>query len=195
MPLLPYMETLVTAQGDGSALTAAARNSLIPAAAIFTLPANFFDTPGKQLLIKATGRISSVITTPGSARFDVNFQDSALANSIVFDSQAIVLEDGEAHTNVGWELEILMTCRAIGTTATIFGQGRFTSVDINDRFALGALSTNEWGGLSAMLPYNQAPAVGATFNSTLSQQLDLRFTQVVATGSITLHQYSLIRLN
>lgn len=191
MPISKW-ETLVTSQVDGAAITAAARTSAIPAAAIFTLKPNYFDFIGKMLLVLATGRISSVITTPGTARYDINFLDSAAANVIVFDSLATVLEDGEAHTTVGWILAILMTCRAIGTTANLMGQGFWLSTDINNRFALAA---NPVGGLAAILPWNSAPAVGANFNSTLSQQVDLRFTQTVATGSMTVHQYSLIALN
>lgn len=192
MPLYPYPETLVTAQADGSALTAAARASALPAAAIYTLPPNFFDTIGKQVLVRASGRISSVITTPGTFRWDINFLDSASVNAIVFDSLAGLLENGEGHTNVGWTLELLLTCRAIGATASLMGQGVFVSTDIEGRFVLGA---NPMGAISAILPWNSAPAVGATFDSTKAQTVDLRFTQTVATGSMTLHQYSLQRLN
>jgi hypothetical protein len=49
--------------------------------------------------------------------------------------------------------------------------------------------------VTALLPWNAAPAVGATFDSTTSQVVDFFFTQTVATGSMTLHQYSLISLN
>lgn len=189
MPLLPYMETLVTAQGDGSALTAAARNSMIPAAAVFTLPANFFDVVGKQLLLKASGRISNVVTTPGTARFDINFQDSAATDVIVFDSLAINLNT-TAKTNVGWMLEILLTCRVIGTTGNLMGQGWWQSESV-----IGSPAVTAGGNGAVMIPYNTAPVVGANFNTTLSQKVDLRFTQTVATGSITLHEYSLIRLN
>jgi hypothetical protein len=192
MPLRSYWETLVTAQADGNTLTAAARAVCTPAAALFTLPPNYFDVIGKQLIIRASGRISSVITTPGTARYDVNFLNSAAANVIVFDGLAIVLEDGEAHTTVHWDLEIIMTCRAIGSTGNLFGQGTWKSTDVNNRFALGA---NPQGGITAMLPWNTAPAVGANFDTTLSQAVSLFFTQTVATGSMTLHQYSLIAPN
>jgi hypothetical protein len=68
-----WREVLVSAQTAGTTLTAAAAATAIPASAKFTLPANFFDTLGKSLSVHATGRISSVITTPGTARFDVRF--------------------------------------------------------------------------------------------------------------------------
>src|SRR4051812_35046999 len=118
---LGYRKTLISAQVDGTALTAAAAASCIPAAAKYTIQANTFDTIGKQLLIKATGRISSVITTPGTARFDVR-----LGGTVVFDGLAILLDSVAAHTNVGWVLEILLTLRAVGGSANFMGQGTWT---------------------------------------------------------------------
>lgn len=192
MPLRNNWKTLHTMTGDGTALTAAARASAIQAASLYTLSPGYFDAIGKKLIIRAHGRISSLITTPGTARFDVNFLDSAAVNAIVFDSLAILLEDGEAHVDKTWELEIELTARALGTAGNLFGRGKFTSTDINNRFALGA---NPQGGIVALLPWNTAPAVGANFNTTLAQQIDLRFTQTAATGSLQVHNYDIIAPN
>lgn len=185
MSVQSWQETLVTSQVDGSALTAAATASMIPAAAKYTLPANFFSVIGKQLLIRATGRISTVITTPGTARFLVVF-----GATTVFDSLAILPDTVAAHTNVGWVLEILLTCRAIGTSGNLMGQGTWTCEDI-----LGVPASAPKGVLTAILPWNSAPAVGSNFDTTATQQVDLQFTQTVATGSITCHQYALIAQN
>ena len=81
-------ETLITAQVDGTTLTAAAAASCIPAAAKVTIPANYFQI-GKTLMLFATGRISSAVTTPGTARFDVRF-----GSTVVFDSLAMNLKLG-----------------------------------------------------------------------------------------------------
>ena len=189
MPLLPFPETLITAQGDGTALTAAARNSALPTGALYPLPPNFFDVPGKQIMVEAWGRISCVVTTPGTARFDVNFLDSAAANVIVADSLAMNLNI-VAKVNVNWYLKMVMTCRSIGTTATLHWQGLWASEAV-----IASPLPTVGGSGQFTLPYNTAPVVSPTFNSTLGQQVDLRFTQTLATGSLTLHQYSLIRLN
>lgn len=180
-----WQETLITAQGDGSALTAAAAASAIPPAAKYTLPANFFRHVGQQIRVLASGRISSVITTPGTARFDLRF-----GATVVFDGLAVLLETAAAYTNVGWYLDVLLTCRTIGTSATLIGQGTLTAANL-----LGVPATAPKPALPAMLPWNSAPAVGNTFDSTATQVVDLYFTQTVATGSMTLHQYSLIALN
>jgi hypothetical protein len=180
-----WREVLVTSQADGTALTAAAAASMIPAASKYTLQANFFGSIGKKLIIEATGRISSVITTPGTARYDVRF-----GATVVFDSLAMLLDTAVAAVNVGWYLKIILTCRTIGATANLFGQGFFTAYNL-----LGTPATPPKGGLTAMLPWNSAPAVGNNFDATATQQVDLFFTQTVATGSMTCHQYSLTAEN
>lgn len=180
-----FQQVLVESQVDGTALTAAAAASCIPAAAKFTLPANFFDRIGKQLLVRASGRVSTVVTTPGTMRFDVRF-----GATVVFDGLAVALATADAYTTQGWWLEILLTCRAIGATGNLMGQGKLTSMNI-----AGAAATPPKGALTAMLPWNTAPAVGSNFDTTASQQVDLFFTQTVATGSLTVHQYELISMN
>ena len=184
MSLQTWQETLIVAPGDGPALTAAAAARCIPATGLVTLPPNFWAV-GRAMRIKASGKITSVITTPGTARFDVR-----MTASVVFDSLAILLDSVAAHTNVGWLLEIILTCRAIGATGNLFGQGKWTCEDI-----LGVPATPPKGVLSAILPWNSAPAVGGNFDTTISHILDLYFTQTAATGSLTLNQFLVEMLN
>jgi hypothetical protein len=184
MSLQGWQETLITAQGDGSVLTAAAAASCLPPAAKFTLPANFFSAVGKAVRITAAGRISCAVTTPGTARYDVRF-----GGTVVFDSLAMNLNI-VAKTNVHWMLELLLTCRAIGTSANLMGQGTWRSEAV-----IASPLPTAGGSGEFMIPYNTAPVVGTNFDSTASQVVDLFFTQTVATGSMTLHQYVLESLN
>lgn len=180
-----YVETLITAQEDGTPHTAASSVSVIPPSAVFTLPANFFRNIGQQLIIEAAGRISSVITTPGVCRFDVR-----LGGTVVFDGLAVLLDTVAAHTDVGWKLRIVLTCREIGPTANLMGEGTFVCEDI-----LGTPAGAPKGSLTAMLPWNSAPAVGNNFDSTVANPVDLFHTQTVTSGSITVHQFSLTSPN
>lgn len=175
-----YWETLYNTQIDGSAVTAAAATTLLPATKK-TLPANYFDVIGKQLIVEAHGRVSSVITTPGVARFSLLF-----GATTVFDGLGVLLDTVAGHTNVGWYLRILLTCRVIGSAGNLMGGGVWTCEDI-----LGVPATAPKGVLSAILPWNSAPAVGSNFDTEVSQQVDFQYTQTVATGSCTLHQFSL----
>lgn len=179
-----WWQNLVTAQVDGPALTAAARATCLPGAALFTFPANLLKI-GDQLLIEASGRISCVVTTPGTARFDVS-----LGSSIVADSLAMNLNT-TAQVNVPWYLRYLLTVRSIGnsTNATIIGQGTFASPAI-----VGAAAVTAGGSTQFVLPVGTAPAVGAGFDSTVSNSIGLNFTQTVATGSLTVHQFLLAYL-
>lgn len=185
MPGQSWVECLVESQSDGAALTAAAEASMLPAAAQFTLPANHINRVGKMYKIEAFGKISSVITTPGTARFKVEF-----GGTEVFDSLAILLDSVAAHTDVGWMLEIWLRSTVIGTSAALYGWGRWTCEDI-----LGVPATAPKGVLSAILPWNSAPAAGATFDSTAAQQVDVHFVQTVATGSLTCQGYAFYSLN
>lgn len=175
---------IARATADGPTLTAAAAASCLPTSSIITLPNNFFDVPGKQVRLWMAGRISCVVTTPGTARFDVRLGASAI---VAFDTQAIPLNT-TAKTSVGWILDVLLTCRTVGsgTTATLLGQGLWTS-----EASVGAPAAGTSAPGSFVVPYNTAPAVGAGFDSTSALKFDVFFTQTVATGSLTVHQYLL----
>ncbi len=181
------IETLVTSIVDGTANTAGTAASCIPSAAKITTVPNFW-TIGKMVRIKASGRISSLITTPGTARFDVR-----IGAVVAWDGLAVLLDTVAAHTTVGWDLEIILTCRAQGnsTSANVIGVGKWICEDI-----LGVPTTAPKGVLTAILPWNTAPGVAGTgFDSTAAQTLDLFFTQTVATGTMTCHSYSVESLN
>jgi hypothetical protein len=181
MSLNTWVEALVTAQGDGTALTnTTTATSLLPAAAKFTLPANFFTSAGKMLRIKAAGRISTAASTPGTFTFDVRFGSTVVVGSWTSGTLAV------SAANLTWELEANLVCRAIGqsTTANILGTGRLISA------ALSATTP------ILLLPA-ASPAVGTGFDSTAAQAVDFFGTWSVASASntITLHQYSLEALN
>lgn len=180
MPSQSWQQILTAGITDGPTLTAAAAASCIPTPNKLTLPNNYF-YPGKVLRIRMGGRISSVITTPGTARFDVR-----IGAVIAWDSQAILLDTVAAHTTMPWSLEVLLTCRSVGsgTASTLFGVGEWRCEDI-----LGTPATSPKGSLVAMLPWNTAPVVGTGFDNTAANTLDVFFTQTVATGSLTVHQY------
>lgn len=180
-----YWNTLINSQIDGTANTTGVAASALPAAARYTLPTNFHDVIGKQLLIKASGRISTVITTPGIVTYDIRFGATK-----VFDGLGILPDTVAGHTNVGWMLEILLTCRAIGATGNLMGQGFWTCEDL-----LGVPAAAPKGVLSAILPWNSAPAVGANFDTTVTQQIDMFFANSVGTGSHTVHQFAVYSPN
>lgn len=183
---LGYWETLASISGDGTALTAAARASLLQGAGgkqgLYTLAPNKLRV-GDVLRIRASGRISCVITTPGTARFDLSF---GVGGTACFDSLAIPLNI-VAKVNVPWALDVEGIVRAVGNAGNIFWQGFWLS-----EAALNtAVPSTGPGPGGNTLPYNTAPVVGSNVDMTIAQILDFNWTQTAATGSITLHNYSL----
>jgi hypothetical protein len=170
---------------DGSPLTAAAAASCIPPECKITLPNNYWDR-GKQWRVRASGRISCAVTTPGTARLDLR-----LGSVVAFDSLAINLNI-VAKTNVHWWLDVKLTCRAVGngTVTQLFPNGIFGSEAV-----VGSPLPTAGGSGVVFLPYNTAPALGTGFDNTLANTVDMFFTQTVATGSFTLHDYMIEELN
>lgn len=187
MSLQSWQETLITAQVDGSALSnTTTATSILPAQAKFTLPANFFAI-GKALRVKASGRISTVVTTPGTLTLDIRFGSTVVMNGGAMSLNIV------AKTNVNWLLELMATCRAVGSSANLMWQGSWLSeAAINT-----AVPTTGPGPGGFTLPFNAAPAVGSNFDSTAAQQIDLFGTWSIAnaSNSITLHQFWLEAMN
>jgi hypothetical protein len=173
------VQVIASSYTDGPTLTAAAAASMVPTYVPTTIPAGYWQI-GRIWRLTASGRISTAVTTPGTARFDLR-----MAAVTVWDSLAIPLNI-VAKTNVSWFLNVLLTCRSVGTgtSATLFGQGSWLS-EANILTALPATGPGPGG---ALLPFNTAPVIGTGFDSTLANAFDMRFTQTVATGSMTMHQ-------
>lgn len=187
MSIQSWQETLITAQVDGTALANSnSATSILPAAAKFTLPANYFAI-GKQLRVLALGRISTLITTPGTLTLDFR-----LGSVIAFTGGALNLNT-TAQTNATWLAEIILTCRAIGasTSANLMGIGKFESRAVIGSAAVAA------GGVGVQPMPDTAPAVGTGFDSTAAQTMDFFGTWSVANAanSIQVHQFSVESMN
>ena len=186
---LGLCEVLASIAGDGTALTAAARASLLQGASgkvgLYKLPQNSLRV-GDVFWLRALGRLSVVVTTPGTARFDVS---AGVGGTAFMDTLAIPLNI-VAKTNVPWDLDMMGTVRAIGNAANIFWQGRWLS---EAALNVAVPSTGPGPG-GNVLPYNTAPVAGSNFDHSVDQIIDFNFTQTVATGSVTLHQFMLAKM-
>jgi len=177
-------QVISSSYGDGPTLTAAAAASCVPTYVPTTLPAGYWQI-GRIWRITASGRISTAASTPGTARWDLR-----LGGTAVFDSLAIPLI--VSMTTVPWWLEVLITCRSVGssTSATLMGQGYWLS---NAGVNTPAPATGPGPGGNT-LPFNATPVVGGGFNSQSALTLDFFFTQTVGTGSMTMHQFMIEQL-
>lgn len=172
----------MSSQADGTALTAStSATSLLPSSAKFTLPANFLSI-GTVLRIRAAGRITTVVTTPGTLTLDIRFGSVIVATSPAFALNIV------AKTNVTWVLEWDLTCRAIGgsTSANMMHTGKWTSEAVIGSAVPGT------GSSGVLLIPASAPAVGTGFDSTAAQQIDFFGTWSINNAdSILVHQFTI----
>jgi hypothetical protein len=182
-PNLSSYVPLVIGKSDGPTLTAAAAASCIPVADRLILPNNYWIV-GKQWKVKLQGRISCAVTTPGTAQFDLRTGPSGTI--IAFNSGPLNL-NVVAKATVPFDLDIDLTCRSIGnaTGTTLFGIGKFTSE------ALVGAPLPSAGGNGVLLVPVGTPVVGTGFDNTAANAVDFFFTQTVATGSMTVHNYEI----
>lgn len=189
MSMQAWVEPFMITGEDGTALAnSTTPTSILPAARKPIIPSAFFDAVGKAFRLEASGRISTVVTTPGTLTLTVRF-----GSIDVFSSGAMSLNT-TAQTNVAWFLEVDMILRALGsgTSANMMGQGKFRSHAV-----IGSPAPTAGGAGVHLLPYNAAPAVGSGFDCTASQQVDLFATWSVAnaSNSIQTHIGKLFSLN
>jgi hypothetical protein len=174
MPSFPMV--LAASTADGTAVTVTAATTLLHGSGVATIPAGALQI-GSQLKITLRGRMNTVVTTPGTTTFDVRF------GGVVISALGAIPLNIVAQTNAAWELEILVTIRALGTgtTANALVTAKFVS-----RAIVGSAAAAAGGNGTIVLP-DTAPAVGTGFDSTLAQTVNVFVTNTVA-GSITCHQ-------
>lgn len=179
-----YQSTLVEAQGDGTAVTGTAEGSLLPTVDKILLPSGYINRVGKRFQIRASGRVSNIVTTPGTLTLKLKL--GGTANIAVATSSAIQL-NAVAKTNVSWILEAFCTVRSIGsgTAATLFTNGTWTSESV-----VGS-PVPASGGPGAAMWTASAPAVGTGFDSSVANQIDLTATFSLTGNSIQLHTFAL----
>lgn len=176
-----FRRSIIGAAVDGTAVAnSAAETTLLPAAAKYTFPKNFWDYVGRDLHIYAAGRIST-LNGAGVGTLTLRVKFGAI---VLLNGGAINLNQ-TAQVNATWELMARLRLRAIGTNGNMIGVGRWTSRAIVGGPAAAA------GGVESILLPNTAPAVGSNFDTTAEQQLDLtgQFSVADANNSIQLHDF------
>lgn len=190
MPIPGYVETLATAQVAGPTLA-----SFTTAVSCLPTPARHTISPddwylGKQLMVRASGQIGNVVTAQPTFTFE--FRLGPTSNIVAFSTGAL-LTSTTVHTTLPFWLEILMTCRSLGssTSGTLIGQAWIAGRGFLDAGASGDITTL---GHPTLLAPETAPAVGTGFDTNVANIADLFVSCSVsnAANAITLQQYSLI---
>ena len=169
---------LAWAVGDGTAVAATVtQTSLLTGVAAtgkWDMPGGYLIAPGQMFRIRASGRIS---TTTGTN--NITFTLAVGAVNACVSPTFVALA---SQTNTTWNLDWLITCRAVGdgTTTTLMHTGIFTGAVVS--------ATN----LINMIPAT-APVVGTGFAANTAATVDLQATWSAATAgnTIQLQQYLL----
>lgn len=181
-----WVEAVAAGLADGTAYTASiTATTIIPAAAKATIPAGTMSI-GKTYRVTARGRITTVVTTPGTLTLDLRF------GSVIISAFGAMTLNVNAQTAATWDFEGLVTVRAIGqtTTANAICTGKFTS-----RAVVGSAAVGSGGAGVLMLP-DTTPAVGTGFDSTAAQTVDMFATwSINNANSIQTHQFIVEALN
>lgn len=177
---------------DGAALTnTVTATSILHATSKPQLYSNFWWV-GKEITVVASGRISTVVTTPGTLTLDLRLGPADPPTIIAANGGAMSLNI-VSKVNVPWTLRWELTCKTIGngTIATLTHQGRWISEAV-----IGAAVPTVGGAGTHLLP-NAAPGVGTGFNSTIGLFMDLFATWSVANAgnSIQVHRFKVIEEN
>jgi hypothetical protein len=182
---LGYWETLASQVVDGPTLSAGTRASAINAGARYTMAANRLKV-GDVLSLRASGRLSTAVTTPGNSSWDLAW--GVLGAIKIFDTLPL-LGNIVVQTTIPWWLEAegIVSTVGPGTSATIFWGGLVASTAFLNT---AAVATGPYTGV-VTVPFNVAPVVGAGFDSTTATIIDFCFTQTTATASQICHNYSL----
>ena len=187
MSLQTFVEAVRVEKAQGSSLSnSTTPTSLLVTADKITLPNNYFQ-PGRAYRITATGRLSNIVTTPGTLTLDIR-----LGAVIAFNGGAVQLST-TAHTTVPFWWDVLVTCRAegSGTSANLIGLSKLHSQAVS---ISGADPTT---GHSFVLAPNTTPAAGTGFDSTSALTVDLfaTFSTANAGNLIGLEQLVIEALN
>lgn len=177
-----FRERILEIYEDGSALASSTiQTSLLPASAKeATLGAGILRV-AKTIAFEFSGRISTVVTTPGTLALALR-----LGTVDIFASGSMTLNT-TAQTNMHWSLKGEVVCRArgISTSTTFFPKG----CEFKSHAVIGSPAPTAGGCGVHLLPYNAAPAVGSGLDFSVSQMIDLLATWSVsnASNSIQLH--------
>jgi hypothetical protein len=182
-----FVETLVTAFADGSALSNnTTATSILPTSANYTIPGGFLSRIGQELTVEAAGRMSN--QGGGGGGTLTFFIQKGSVN--IATSPGFTLANAN-QVNATWRLRWDLTLRAVGSSANVMHTGYFLSFG-----TIGSPVPGLAGAMCELIPAT-APAVGTSFNSMTTEDIDLvaQWSVASASNSIQLHQYKLISWN
>lgn len=169
---------------DLSSVTLATTDKALYTAGQFpVLGGGYFGFPGKAIMIKLFGRMTTV-ATPGNLQWDIYWGTGADANGTVLQSSAAVALVANG-TNLSWTAEFIVRCTTIGASGALFVTGW-------SLFNVGlVLST----AAPVLIPAS-APATSGSVDLTAANIVSVQFKRSGSTAeTMQVHQMQVIALN
>jgi len=182
MPAQGFLNRWLEVRESGPALSnSLTQTSLLPASGKACAFGIGYFAPGKVIEFCFSGRISTLVTAPGTLALALR-----LGTTDILASGSMTL-NVNAQTNTHWTLrgELLCVASGTGTSTTFMPKG----CHWESHAVIGSPAPTAGGAGRHLLPYNAAPAVGSGIDFTADQKLDFLATWSIASlsNSIQLH--------
>lgn len=178
-----WEESLYSPPADGAAISATTTETIMIPNFIWPNAGPHAWYVGKRVKYTLYGRVSTVITTPGTITYRLRW--GGVAGTTLVTSKAITPDTAAAYTNVAGYVQFDLQCRAIGTAGSIFVMGQH-------------ILANSLGTAAAMRQqvWPDAPAAVA-FDSTAANALTptINFSVATAGTAWTTHIATLESIN
>jgi hypothetical protein len=174
-----WEESIYSTVVDGTAITNTTTETIM--VPDFTIPGGYMTT-GKVLKYLLWGRVSTVVTTPGTITFRLRW--GGVAGVAVIASKAQRPKTTVSTNMAGW-LEMFVICRSSGVTGTMLGMGQ---CQLSNTIGDAQAATEQ--------AWPDAPAT-ATTDTTIDKLLSptIQFSVATATTSWTTHWARVESLN
>lgn len=180
-----WKETLSWATGDGTAVANTVSETIM--SPNITIPANYLQD-GRSLHLYAFGKHS----TTGTPTLALAVRFGGVGGTLLAKSGGIVT--GSAVTNAGWELDVYLTTRSNGSSATIMANGRAIAHSATSPSVGSATGAP---GIAPVTAGGQTAPATATVDATADTALSITAQWAAASSSntLTLNNYYIESLN
>jgi hypothetical protein len=174
---------------DATTLSTSTTETVISPDVLFTLPPNFFAYPGKQVWVLAMGKLSNIVTTPGTLTFKLRY--NAIGGTVLATSGAIGLNTVAATDNL-WYVDMKIMALATGPITTSLTLLSYGEVFLANTLGAAADIRN-----SSMPPGGTALANVASLDGTVGKALSLsaQFSISNSGNAITVRNMWIAALN
>jgi hypothetical protein len=100
--------------------------AIVPVLALPVLGSNYFGWVGKACRMRIWGQMTTG-TTPGNGIFSLLWGTGADANGTTILTNATAFALGASQTNLTWEIDCIVRCRAVGTSGSVICHGMMSA--------------------------------------------------------------------